>query len=127
MAKRIGVLAAEQAATDSPQFFEKKSIVRSWIRSMEAVWIVPGQLAQKLRVRARRGMAMIGRGLVDGPIGIGNVLPFARLHNYGDKLHYEMPMAGDRGCFARHRPRNIRVSSRSLFSKQILPAVAIAG
>lgn len=51
--------------------------------------------------------------LFDGPIGVGNVLPFAKAHNYGDKLHYEIPHAGDRGCFARHRRRMIRVSARS--------------
>jgi hypothetical protein len=33
----------------------------------------------------------------DGPLGVGNLLPFAKAHNYGDKLHYEMPMAGDVG------------------------------
>lgn len=66
------------------------------------------------------------RYLWDGPLGIGNILPFARLHNYGDKLHYETPMAGDRGCFARHRPRNLRVSSRNLFSHQPIPAVRLA-
>lgn len=53
----------------------------------------------------------------DGPLGIGNVLPFAKAHNYGDKLHYEMPMAGDRSPFARHRRTRIEVSSRALFSK----------
>jgi hypothetical protein len=51
--------------------------------------------------------------LWDGPIGVGNALPFARLHNYGDRLHYEMPHAGDRGVFARHRLKRIRVSARS--------------
>ena len=64
-------------------------------------------------------------GFWDGPLGIGNLLPFARLHNYGEKLHYEVPMAGDRGCFARHRPRHLRVSSRSLFSRQPIPAVPL--
>jgi hypothetical protein len=49
----------------------------------------------------------------DGPLGVGNAIPFARLHNYGDKLHYEIPMAGDRGAFARHRRKLIRVSARS--------------
>jgi hypothetical protein len=33
----------------------------------------------------------------DGPLGVGNAIPFAKAHNYGDKLHYEMPMAGDVG------------------------------
>jgi hypothetical protein len=53
----------------------------------------------------------------DGPIGVGNVLPFAKAHNYGDKLHYEMPMAGDRTAFARSRRKEINVSSRVLFSQ----------
>lgn len=52
-------------------------------------------------------------GLFDGPLGVGNLLPFAKAHNYGDKLHYEIPMAGDRGVFARHRRKLIRVSARS--------------
>jgi hypothetical protein len=64
--------------------------------------------------------------LWDGPLGIGNLLPFARPHNYGEKLHYEIPHAGDRSCFARHRPRHVRVSSRNLFSKQPIPAVRLA-
>jgi hypothetical protein len=53
----------------------------------------------------------------DGPIGVGNVLPFSKAHNYGDKLHYEMPMAGDRTAYARHRRKEIHVSSRVLFSQ----------
>lgn len=51
--------------------------------------------------------------LWDGPIGIGNLLPFAKAHNYGDKLHYETPMAGDRTTFARHRRKIIYVSGRT--------------
>jgi|SRR5579872_2442503 len=29
-----------------------------------------------------------------------------KTHNQGDKLHYEIPMAGDGTAFARHRPNN---------------------
>jgi hypothetical protein len=36
----------------------------------------------------------------------GAVLKFIKTHNQGDKLHYEIPMAGDRSVLARHRPRN---------------------
>lgn len=61
--------------------------------------------------------------LWDGPLGIGNLLPFAKPRNQGDKLHYATPMAGDRTCFSRHRRRLIHVSHRSLFSVQILPKV----
>ncbi|HET9320385.1 MAG TPA: hypothetical protein VFO27_11435 [Bryobacteraceae bacterium] len=70
----------------------------------------------------------------DGPLGVGNVVPFARLHNYGDRLHYEIPMAGDIGL-RRHnlfrrtnehgvselRTRIIRVSARS----RSYPAAAV--
>lgn len=62
-------------------------------------------------------------------IGLSNLIPFGRVLNpmlAPKKLHYEIPHAGDRTCFARHRRRFIRVSSRSLFSRQILPAVRIA-
>jgi hypothetical protein len=59
--------------------------------------------------------------LWDGPLGRGNLLPFAKAHNYGDLLHYEMPMAGDRTPYARSRRRAISVSSRSFFRFQILP------
>lgn len=33
-------------------------------------------------------------------------LKVIKTHNQGDKLHYEMPMAGDRSLFSRHRPGN---------------------
>jgi hypothetical protein len=67
----------------------------------------------------------------DGPIGVGNALPFAKAHNYGDKLHYEMPMAGDGTPLKRHnlyrrddqlKSRTIHVSSRNLFAHQPLSA-----
>ena len=62
----------------------------------------------------------------DGPLGRGNLIPFVKPHTSGDKLHYECPMAGDRGIFARHHRRFIRVSSRSLFNFQVLPVVVRA-
>jgi hypothetical protein len=58
----------------------------------------------------------------DGPLGIGNLLPFARTKNLGEKLHYEIPHAGDRSIFARHHRPLIHVSSRNLFSTQYLSA-----
>lgn len=57
-------------------------------------------------------------------IGKGNLVPFGRVHNpmlAPQKLHYEIPMAGDRTCFARHRRHLIEVSSRNLFSSQKWP------
>lgn len=57
----------------------------------------------------------------DGPIGVGNALPFAKAHNYGDRLHYEIPRANDigmkrYGLYYREGKllgRTIKVSSRS--------------
>ena len=67
-------------------------------------------------------------------IGRGNLLPFAKAHNYGDKLHYEIPRAGDKGM-RRHNlysrrddkgipqleSKQLRVSSRNLFASQPIP------
>jgi hypothetical protein len=75
----------------------------------------------------------------DGPIGIGNLLPFAKQNNYGDKLHYEMPHAGDRGLLHRHglyrqradparsgklSTRTLSVSSRNIFARHTAPELA---
>jgi hypothetical protein len=59
-------------------------------------------------------------------IGRSALIPFGRAQNpmlAPKPLHYEIPMAGDRTCFARHRRRLIPVSSRSMFSHQVLPVV----
>jgi len=53
-------------------------------------------------------------------IGLSNLIPFGRSQNpmlAPQRLHYEVPMAGDRTCYARHHRRRIRVSTRSLFSQ----------
>lgn len=62
----------------------------------------------------------------DGAPGARSILTFLKSSSYGDKLHYEIPMAGDRSLLRRHglfRRRNeagrvelcshvVRVSSR---------------
>lgn len=45
---------------------------------------------------ARQIKEVIAR-LWDGPLGVGNAIPFAKPNNHGDKLHYEIPMANDVG------------------------------
>ena len=67
------------------------------------------------------------RPLWDGLLGVGNLLPFARLHNYGDKLHYWAGPQGLRfhGLYQRRdengvmqlHSHEIEVSSRLLFSQ----------
>jgi hypothetical protein len=62
----------------------------------------------------------------DSPASAKTILMFIKTHQDGAKLHYEMPMAGDRSAFARSRRHVISVSSRSLFNAQILPVYATA-
>jgi hypothetical protein len=65
------------------------------------------------------------RGFTDGELGIGNALPFFKVQNpllQPTKLHYETPHSGDRGIYARHHRKFIRVSARSRHNIQILPA-----
>jgi hypothetical protein len=125
MAKRIAVLTSEQIAGEMPRFFEKKSIVRAWIRRAEAVWIVPGAMVQLLLHGEKkvRSLFASSRTFIDGPTGVGNVLPFSKPHSYGDKLHYEMPMAGDGTVFARHRPMRIKASARGRAGRDTLAAM----
>src|SRR5580692_7427138 len=53
----------------------------------------------KIFLFSKTAFVLIKENVWDGPLGVGNLLPFARPHNYGEKLHYEIPMAGDRGVF----------------------------
>jgi hypothetical protein len=66
---------------------------------------------------------------VSESIGIGNLVPFGVVHHRmiaPKPLHYEVPMAGDRTVFARHRRRRILVSSRNLFSRQRCAVAALS-
>lgn len=63
--------------------------------------------------------------LWDGPFGIGNLLPFFKAQNplmAPEKLHYQVPQAGDAGVCARHRRHLIQVSVRR--GKRILEAAS---
>jgi hypothetical protein len=139
--RRVGVLEAYEAPNSCvPQTFCGRAIAERLVTTREArrigkrlIQMVSAKAADAIRqAKAARDAVQkaIQKEIVrillwDGPLGRGNILPFARIRNYGDLLHYEIPMAGDRTCFARHRRRVIRVSSRSLFSKQILPFIPL--
>jgi hypothetical protein len=133
MAKRIGVLEADQASTDSPRRFEKRSVAITMVRRMEAVWIEKNRVIQKLVMKARTSIENMTRYLFDGPLGVGNLLPFSKPRSDGSKLHYAVPMAGDvgmrrHGLYQRRDEdeilrifgRKINVSSRNLFSHQAI-------
>jgi hypothetical protein len=52
------------------------------------------------------------------------ILRFIKTHCQGDKLHYEIPHAGDRSTRARHHRRRIRPSHRTPDEIWVLQAVA---
>lgn len=50
--------------------------------------------------------------ICDGPISAKSILHFLKTRTDGEKLHYEIPMAGDRSIFARHHRKLVRPSRR---------------
>lgn len=123
MAKRIGLLQAGDYRTADPANcteFLTKSIARALVRKGLAVKIAP-RVIQMREVAGVQLTRPIAHGVWDGPIGVGNLLPFAKSNNRGDRLHYEIPHAGDvglrrHGLYSRknrlHR-HSIKVSTRS--------------
>jgi hypothetical protein len=156
MAKnRVGVLEAHEAVESSvPQTHCGRGIAERLVASREARRLGK-RLIQMVRTKASEAIkqAKAARDAVektlqkeverimfyDGLIGIGNLIPFARIHSLGEKLHYEIPHAGDKGM-RRHnlysrrdeagilqlKSKTLRVSSRNLFLKQPIPAVPLA-
>lgn len=135
MAKRIAVLEADQRSDDTPSIFIKRSKAQAEVRRLESYWIVKNVLIQRLP--RRFSVPAIIVGFYDGPLGVGNALPFSRMQNRmmaPAKLHYETPPAGAVGI-RRHdlyrrgklllRSR-IRVSSRKIAFQASLELRALA-
>jgi hypothetical protein len=158
MAKgRVGVLEAHEAPDSSaPQIHCGRAIADRLVATREArrlgkrlIQMVRCVKAKEAIQRAKSARDVVEKAIekeiermriifIDGPKGIGNLLPFSRLHNYGDKLHYEMPRAGDGGMRRynlyqrrdengdmRLHSKTLHVSSRNLFLQQPIPAVPL--
>jgi hypothetical protein len=119
MAKgRVGVLEAHEASESiAPQTHCGRAIAEILIRERSArqigkrlIQMISAKAADAIRQaktirdEAQRKFEAKFEALCttkfawwDGPLGRGNVLPFAKSNNYGDKLHYEIPMANDIG------------------------------
>ena len=94
------------------------------IRQGRGISIVAGD--GRPAVQLLEGADTCDDALAKESIGLNALIPFGRVLNpmiAPQKLHYEIPHAGDRTCFARHRRHSIRVSSRSLFSLQLIQPV----
>lgn len=121
MAKRcVGVLGADQPENATPHVFVSKNHASTLIRRLEAVPLRE-KLIKLVKVVSHQAMKF-ARALWDGPLGVGNALPFSRQTD-GSLLHYEMPHAGDRGLWKSYR-KKIQVSARSRFSHQSLAVPA---
>lgn len=115
MAKNcIGVLEPDQPLTSKPRFYLDKPTVKSLIAQKIAEPVGP-RLIRMVRTTIEQIRAWI-----DGPIGVGMLVPFVKPRSSGDKLHYEMPMAGHKTPYQRSLRRLIHVSHRSYFSKQAI-------
>lgn len=94
MAFKVGVLEADQSASDSPVRKIKRAIADSLVEKSLARRISKF-LIQMIKVKSYEVLETV-RALWDGPLGVGNALPFSRQSD-GGLLHYEIPHAGDVG------------------------------
>ena len=117
MAKRIGVLEVDEPLSAEPRIFVKKSVAQLMIRRLEARRLFDEsgqlitQLIQMVKVKVREAIQEI-RAYCNGPLGVGNAIPFSAPTDPQKHYHYEIPMAGDIGYWRHHR-RRIWVSART--------------
>ena len=93
MAKRIGVLEVDDHLSAEPRKHVSKNVANYLCRKLLAVRVAP-MLIRMLRAQAARLFSELTIGFWDGPLGVGNVLPFAKQSD-GKPLHYEIPALGD--------------------------------
>jgi len=122
MAKRIGVLEAAEPQTAEPRSHASKQVAKLLVTRRYALQLGP-RVIQMLTRTYREAKALVLETLKprtpkirihnpyhDGPLGVGNAIPFASQSD-GGRLHYDMPHAGDIGLW-RHYRKFIRVSAR---------------
>jgi hypothetical protein len=122
MAKRIGVLERDERLDRRPRRFVDSETAQIMLKRKLALSITAHLIRLSIAVTPGQERMTL-RGFTDGELGIGNALPFFKVQNpllQPTKLHYETPHAGDRGIFARHQRKFIRVSARSRHSQQFI-------
>lgn len=122
MAKRIGVLERDERLDRRPRRFVDSETSQLMIRRKIAHAVTASLIQLSINV-APGQERMTLRGFTDGELGVGNALPFFKVQNpllQPTKLHYEIPHANDRGIYARHHRKFIRVSARSRHSQQFI-------
>jgi hypothetical protein len=109
MAKKIWVLEADQLPSETPRHNVKRAVADVLVRRLLARRIAK-HLIQMLVVKsASQHPQNIPACFIDGPFGIGNLLPFAKIQNKQmapERLHYEIPACGARTRLLRVRNVN---------------------
>lgn len=104
--KPVGVLGVHQLWSEPPYHHVKREAAETGCRT------------RKYRRVNNRLVQELAAPITDGPLGVGNALPFSRVANpllAPNKLHYETPHAGDGTWRDGYRPKPwtpIQVSGR---------------
>ena len=112
MAKKIWVLEADQLPSETPRREVKRVVADYLVRKLLAHRIAK-HLIQMVAINAAIQQASstspVPSCFIDGPFGIGNLLPFTKSQNplmAPERLHYEIPACGARGRLLRVRNIN---------------------
>jgi len=98
MASKVGVLQADQSRTDEPTFHVKHREAERWVRRLIARRI-SRFLIQLVALNSAAAIQATTPGFSDGPMGVGNLLPFYKVQNplmQPERLHYVIPACGAR-------------------------------
>jgi len=100
MAKKIWVLEPDQLESETPRRSVPKVVARYLLRKAFAIPIpLRKDLIRMVRIRARPALEDTLPCYIDGPIGVGNLIPFSKPPQNPlqepDKLHYEIPAVCD--------------------------------
>jgi hypothetical protein len=86
-----------------------------------AVKIIDGDGREAIQLVESAAAAFFVREIALGfRVSARTILAFVKTRTDGDKLHYEIPMAGDRTPYLRSQRRLIHVSGRSVFRHQAI-------
>lgn len=96
----------QRVGVDPPAESRPRHEVREFKRQKLGKFVASG----KFFLFFKRAIAKAKR-LWDGPLGVGNALPFSPRTDPTKHFHYEVPPAGDVGLW-RHFRKRIRVSAR---------------
>ena len=118
MAGRIGVLESGQPESAVPGHYVRKAVATCLVKKMLAVWVKGRALIRKLLTNERvyQEIYWSTEGHTDGPLGVGNALPFSPRTDPKKHFHYNLLPTGWRrwGYFRRSRDHKAQIHTRVL-------------